>query len=122
VKGWGRGRWVRGARKENLIYCQPPAGGSLRSSTFKLMRRLRRRNHEKAEGWARGELMTSFNINVFHEKKMHNEERGTSPRSFFGNCFVAKQNNFVLKKRKIGLNVSADTVSADTGLFFLLFL
>jgi hypothetical protein len=31
------------------IYCLPPAGGRIRSQDYK-MRRLRRRNHEWAEG------------------------------------------------------------------------
>ena len=34
-------------------YCLPPAGGRIRTQGNK-MRRLRRRNHEWAEGWAEG--------------------------------------------------------------------
>jgi hypothetical protein len=44
-------RFAKGEGMRTYLYCQPPAGGSLRSSTFKLIRRLRRRNHEWAEGW-----------------------------------------------------------------------
>ena len=54
-----------GEGMRTYIYCQPPAGGSRLSSTYKLMRRLRRRNHEWVGTLGRGVGLFTPTISVF---------------------------------------------------------